>query len=168
MIASASSTSSTLQISASKEALVESELQLVDPSTVMAVEKYGENNPPNLADQQMQLSVPLTRTWKRLGSKSGRLQREPSIPIVIDHISGFKRPSSDVMDRKWVYAPRTSLEYENGVNEFLEFASTHDPDSNGKFLCPCVNFLNERRLSADQIREHVVCDGFNKGYTKWI
>ncbi|CAA0835103.1 Unknown protein [Striga hermonthica] len=72
------------------------------------------------------------------------------------------------MDRKWVYAPRTSLEYENGVNEFLEFASKHDPDSNGKFLCPCVNCLNERRLSADQIREHVVCNGFNKGYTKWI
>ncbi|CAA0819515.1 Unknown protein [Striga hermonthica] len=73
-----------------------------------------------------------------------------------------------VTDRKWVYAPRTSLEYENGVNEFLEFASKHDPDSNGKFLCPCVNCLNERRLSADQIREHVVCDGFNKGYTEWI
>ncbi|KAK7337330.1 hypothetical protein VNO77_17896 [Canavalia gladiata] len=71
------------------------------------------------------------------------------------------------MDRSWINAKRTSDEYENGVEEFLNFAQTNLPESNGQFYCPCVNCLNERRLSVGQIREHILCDGFCKSYTKW-
>ncbi|CAA0832556.1 Unknown protein, partial [Striga hermonthica] len=35
------------------------------------------------------------KTWKRMGTKSGRLQREQDTPIEIDSISGTKRTSSE-------------------------------------------------------------------------
>ena len=72
------------------------------------------------------------------------------------------------MDRSWINFLRTTNEYENGVEEFLEFANMNVPDNNGKFYCPCVNFLNERKLPTNVIREHVLCDGFLKSNTKWI
>ncbi|XP_027915074.1 uncharacterized protein LOC114174430 [Vigna unguiculata] len=72
------------------------------------------------------------------------------------------------MDRSWINFLRTTNEYENGVEEFLEFANMNVLDNNGKFYCPCVNCLNERKLPTDIIREHVLCDGFLKSYTKWI
>ena len=37
-----------------------------------------------------------------------------------------------------------------------------------KFSCPCVNYLNGRKLNATQVREHLICDGFLKSYTIWI
>ncbi|CAA0832567.1 Unknown protein [Striga hermonthica] len=72
------------------------------------------------------------------------------------------------MDRTWVNAVRTSSEYENGVEYFLEYAKQHVSNNNGKFCCPCVNCLNDRQLSIEEIREHVLCDGFNRSYTRWI
>ncbi|CAH9081963.1 unnamed protein product, partial [Cuscuta epithymum] len=72
------------------------------------------------------------------------------------------------MDRSWINSRRTSDEYENGVESFIQFAKTNLPDSNGRFYCPCVNCLNSRRLDIDLIREHVLCDGFCKNYTVWI
>ena len=71
------------------------------------------------------------------------------------------------MDRSWINARRTSDEYENGVEHFLQFARQNVPNSNGIFYCPCVNCLNVRRLKVDEIREHVLCDGFCKSYTRW-
>ncbi|CAH9079417.1 unnamed protein product [Cuscuta epithymum] len=72
------------------------------------------------------------------------------------------------MDRSWINSRRTSVEYENGVQEFLEFAQKNLPDSNNKFYCPCVKCINLRRLHVELIREHLICDGFCKSYTKWI
>ncbi|XP_027922699.1 uncharacterized protein LOC114180586 [Vigna unguiculata] len=72
------------------------------------------------------------------------------------------------MDQSWINFLRTTNEYENGVEEFLEFANMNVLDNNGKFYCPCVNCLNERKLPTDIIGEHVLCDDFLKSYTKWI
>jgi len=72
------------------------------------------------------------------------------------------------MDRSWINFIHTTNEYENGVEQFLEFANMNVPDNNGRFYCPCVNCLNERKLPTNVIREHVLCDGFLKSYTKWI
>ena len=69
------------------------------------------------------------------------------------------------MDRSWIYARRTTDEYEKGVEEFLEFARRNGRDSNGRFYCPCVKCLNERRLNVEEIKDHVLCDGFCKSYT---
>jgi len=72
------------------------------------------------------------------------------------------------MDRSWINAIRTSDEYENGVKEFLEFAKTSALDSNGKCYYLCRIYLNERWLKVEEIREHVLCDGFCPSYTRWI
>jgi len=40
-------------------------------------------------------------------------------------------------------------------------------DDEVKFRCPCVNCLNERKLNATQVREHLICDGFLRSYTIW-
>ena len=42
-------------------------------------------------------------------------------------------------------ALKTSEEYENGVEEFIEFAKMNAPSKNRKYFCPCVNYLNESR-----------------------
>ena len=42
------------------------------------------------------------------------------------------------MDRSWIDAPRTSDEYEHGVDEFLDYATKNVPNDNGLLYCPCV------------------------------
>ena len=62
-----------------------------------------------------------------------------------------------------------SVEYENGVKEFIQFAQRYEgrSDDEVKFRCPCVNCLNERKLNATQVREYLICDGFLRSYTIW-
>ena len=72
------------------------------------------------------------------------------------------------MDHSWINALRTSVEYQNGVRDFIEFAKQNANDVSGKFYCPCVKCLNERRLSPEAIRTHLICEGFCKTYTVWV
>ena len=65
------------------------------------------------------------------------------------------------MNRSWIEAPRISDENEKGVEYFLEFARQNAPVVGGNFLCPCVNFVNGRRHSLNEIRTHLICDGFS-------
>ncbi|KAK7279834.1 hypothetical protein RJT34_24892 [Clitoria ternatea] len=71
------------------------------------------------------------------------------------------------MDRSWINARRTSNEYAVGVEAFLEFAKRNVLNNNGRFYCPCVKCLNVKRLSVEEIRDHVICHGFCKNYTTW-
>lgn len=56
------------------------------------------------------------------------------------------------------------------VEEFIQFAK-FNVGRNGndeiKFRCPYVDFLNETRLYAIEIREHLFCDDFFQNYTIW-
>jgi len=62
-------------------------------------------------------------------------------------------------------ASRMSLAYEEGVEQFLEFALQRTrPDEDGKYFYPCINYLNGRRQVVDDIREHLLCDGIKKNY----
>ncbi|KAH1233938.1 hypothetical protein GmHk_09G026264 [Glycine max] len=72
------------------------------------------------------------------------------------------------MNRSWIQAPRISDEYEKGVEDFLEFVQQHAPVLGEKYFCPCVNCVNGRRHSLDDIRSHLICDGFSQSYTNWI
>ncbi|KAH1209666.1 hypothetical protein GmHk_15G044134 [Glycine max] len=64
---------------------------------------------------------------------------------------------------------RMSPEYEDGVEQFLQFASERGrPNEEGKYYCPCINCLNGRRQLLDDIRDHLLCDGIKKNYTTWI
>ena len=64
---------------------------------------------------------------------------------------------------------RMSPAYEEGIDQFLHFASERSrPNEDGKYLCPCINCLNERGQVLDDIREHLLCDGIKKNYKTWI
>ena len=65
-------------------------------------------------------------------------------------------------------ASRISDEYENGVEQFLQFTQQNAESRGGKFFCPCVNCVNGRRQSVNEIRSHLICDGNISSYTKWI
>ena len=72
------------------------------------------------------------------------------------------------MDRSWINYRRTTTEYEAGVEQFIEFARINAPSTDDRFFCPCVNCLNQQKQHSEIIRDHVICDGFIKSYTKWI
>ncbi|KAL5158878.1 hypothetical protein HKD37_15G043257 [Glycine soja] len=73
------------------------------------------------------------------------------------------------MDRSWMNESRISPEYEEGVEQFLQFASERgQPDEDRKYYCPCINCLNGRQQILDDIREHLLCDGIKRNYTTWI
>ena len=66
-------------------------------------------------------------------------------------------------------ASRMSPAYEEGIEEFLSFASERSRlDKDGKYFCPCINCLNARRQVLDDIWEHLLCEGIKKNYTTWI
>ncbi|CAJ2679429.1 unnamed protein product [Trifolium pratense] len=95
------------------------------------------------------------------------------------------------MDRSWMKANRLSVEFEQGVIEFLRFAEINlpSPESNAKknlstpesndeknlppksnvhFRCPCVLCANKKEIHKDQIFSHLICNGICQNYTKWI
>ena len=72
------------------------------------------------------------------------------------------------MDQSWMKASRISDEYENWVDQFLEFAQQNAQELGGKYLCPCVKCGNERRHVVNNIKTHLICDGIILSYTRWI
>ena len=72
------------------------------------------------------------------------------------------------MDRSWMKTSRISNEYQNGVEEFLQFTERNAPCLHGKFFCLCVNCGNGRHQSINDIRSHLICEGIIPTYTKWI
>ena len=73
------------------------------------------------------------------------------------------------MDRSWMKASRISDEYHHGVEQFLQFIEQNAQSlRGGKFFCPCVKCVNERRHLVNEIRSHLICNGIIPNYTKWI
>ncbi|XP_027364391.1 uncharacterized protein LOC113871494 [Abrus precatorius] len=74
-----------------------------------------------------------------------------------------------LLNRSWIHESRLSWKYETGVEYFIEYVIQNaNNDMNGNFFCPCVNCCNGSRLELNVIREHLLCDGFLKNYTRWI
>jgi len=55
------------------------------------------------------------------------------------------------MNQSWITASRISDEYENGVEEFLQFAKRNGIGVNNKYYCPCVNCVNVIRQDIELI-----------------
>ena len=73
------------------------------------------------------------------------------------------------MNHSWMNESRMSPAYEEGVEQFLQFAfERSQPNEDGNFFCPCINCLKGRQQILDDIREHLLCDGIKKNYTTWI
>ena len=56
--------------------------------------------------------------------------------------SQYDRPIP--MDRTWMKASPIRDVYENGVEEFLQFAQQNAPVMGGKYFCSCVKYVNGR------------------------
>ncbi|KAG8380558.1 hypothetical protein BUALT_Bualt06G0028100 [Buddleja alternifolia] len=71
------------------------------------------------------------------------------------------------MDKSWMRKPRSTKEYERGLNQFLD--TTFDRVSlSGKIYCPCKRCKNVKWINREVAKEHLTVDGFMKGYTNWI
>ena len=56
------------------------------------------------------------------------------------------------MDQSWMNANSMSPAYREDIEQFLEFASERSrPDEDGKYFCPCINYLNGRQQVLDDI-----------------
>ncbi|XLR00246.1 hypothetical protein S83_066444 [Arachis hypogaea] len=71
------------------------------------------------------------------------------------------------MDKSWMLKPRTSKKYLDGLDEFFDFAF-HNAAEGTQILCPCKNCNNCSWGNREDVYEHLFCDGFDKGYNKWI
>ncbi|XP_043699968.1 uncharacterized protein LOC122650634 [Telopea speciosissima] len=75
------------------------------------------------------------------------------------------------MDKSWIHKSRdrgfrAGDIYEAGVNGFLNFAFSKVPIGE-KILCPCVNCINQRLGTWDEVFDHLIVDGIMTGYTIW-
>ncbi|XP_021728741.1 uncharacterized protein LOC110695822 [Chenopodium quinoa] len=74
------------------------------------------------------------------------------------------------MDRSWMYGTRTTMQFIQGVEEFVACAVENQlKNGDESILCPCSNCDYARRFrNVDQIREHLTCRGFRLNYIRWI
>ncbi|XP_020097622.1 uncharacterized protein LOC109716524 [Ananas comosus] len=71
------------------------------------------------------------------------------------------------MDKTWILKPRSSADYQQGLDQFLKFA--FDNASKGSMiLCLCRKCTNCFWKEEEVVYEHLLCDGFMQGYTRWI
>ncbi|KAG7528519.1 hypothetical protein ISN44_Un175g000020 [Arabidopsis suecica] len=60
-----------------------------------------------------------------------------------------------------------SGEYLAGVEQFIDFASSHVEDRKCRFYCPCVVCQNSKRMKAATISSHLLSRGFMANYYVW-
>ncbi|CAL1382669.1 unnamed protein product [Linum trigynum] len=71
------------------------------------------------------------------------------------------------MDKSWMKKHRTSNEYKDGVQLFLDYAF-QNASQGAKILYPCINFVNVYAQTCEDIRVKLICDGILRGYTTWV
>jgi hypothetical protein len=70
------------------------------------------------------------------------------------------------MEFNLIIACRHNKVYLQGVNSLLAFAFWNSAVGS-KILCPCTKCVNSFWKEAREIREHLIFDGFLKGYKIW-
>ncbi|XP_077249195.1 uncharacterized protein LOC143888642 [Tasmannia lanceolata] len=70
------------------------------------------------------------------------------------------------MDKSWMNKKRNTVEYVNGIKEFLIYAFNNCVD--GKILCPCTRCVCSYRVNAKTAKEHLFWRGMMKNYTTWV
>lgn len=72
------------------------------------------------------------------------------------------------MDKNWIDLPnRMSIDYVNGIDNFLRFAY-NNRDESLSISCPCRFCSNRYNFSREVVREHLISNGFVKKYKNWI
>ncbi|XP_019233784.1 PREDICTED: uncharacterized protein LOC109214325 [Nicotiana attenuata] len=64
--------------------------------------------------------------------------------------------------------PRYSKEYIDGVQHFLDFAYSDGDPQGEEIQCPCAKCCNIPWYRRNVVYDHLICNGFVKGYTRWI
>ncbi|XP_026410820.1 uncharacterized protein LOC113306051 [Papaver somniferum] len=73
------------------------------------------------------------------------------------------------MDKSWVDKDPASLEYEEGLNAFLDYAYIHGKlNREGNLKCPCTDCKNFVCQERSRIVDDLVCYGMLPSYTNWI
>ena len=63
--------------------------------------------------------------------------------------------------------PRTSLEYQRGVDEFLEHAAQNAGVGN-RIYCPCLQCGNKSLQLVKDVKGHLYFNSINSSYQTWI
>jgi len=69
------------------------------------------------------------------------------------------------IDKSWISKPRNTIEYANGLNEFLEFAFGHANGIVIKCLCSKCGF--KKWQTRDVVQEQLTCSTFPQNYQTW-
>ncbi|XP_061339756.1 uncharacterized protein LOC133286368 [Gastrolobium bilobum] len=71
------------------------------------------------------------------------------------------------MDKSWIAQPRNTVEYQQGVEGFIDFAVTHS-SAEGLILCPCSRCGFRKWQPKEIVNDHLLCSKFPEGYTFWV
>ena len=71
------------------------------------------------------------------------------------------------IDKSWMKSRRSSVEYVNGVENFIKFACQHIEEDDMKIKCPCISCNNRFRLTKDEVEFHLLDNGIMRNYTVW-
>ena len=71
------------------------------------------------------------------------------------------------MDRKWIRADRLSIEYEKGIEEFINFVVEH-ADYPNCVNCLCIKCGCLDEVTVEVLRDHLFINEFDTSYTRWI
>ena len=61
---------------------------------------------------------------------------------------------------------RNSIDYIEGVGEFIEFACAHAREQNN-IPCPCLRCFNAKSGNPVELMNHLLCHGIDQSYTRW-
>ena len=70
----------------------------------------------------------------------------------------------DFGDKSWINLRRSTNEYIDGVNDFLDKAFERASQENVIF-CPCKKCFNRNFSCRNMVEDHLICHGFVHGYT---
>lgn len=62
---------------------------------------------------------------------------------------------------------RRTIVYENGIKQFLNFATIHASDPHS-IRCPCIKCGNLKNQSLSEIENHLYIYGIDQSYCTWI
>ena len=60
---------------------------------------------------------------------------------------------------------RNSIDYIEGVGEFIEFACAHAREQNN-IPCPCLRCFNAKSGNPVELMNHLLCHGIDQSYTR--
>ena len=71
------------------------------------------------------------------------------------------------MDRTWIQNPkRCANEYLDGIEDFIDFARTHNPNAT-RIWCPCRRCNSTLRDTIENVQFHLVRNGMVEIYNTW-